>query len=184
MYKSCFSAKAEQEIKEFCKNSVNKDKMFKNETEARNWYLQNYQDGMQVCNLYDCPIKTAKEFYGKVNEQTIKKALEQIPYYSENKEGANLLGCSEEYLYISNHCDYLKTKKQSLDNFSSICQTVGFSKESLKDYFNLNCEQNTTAEELDKIWDEVKKLPKGNLCKKYCNIATNFDDKEEETHGV
>ena len=86
MYKSCFSAKAEQEIKEFCKNSVNKDKMFKNETEARNWYLQNYQDGMQVCNLYDCPIKTAKEFYGKVNEQTIKKALEQIPYYSENKD--------------------------------------------------------------------------------------------------
>ena len=81
---------SEEDFKEFCENSVNKDKMFKNETEARNWYLQNYQDGMQVCNLYDCPIKTAKEFYGKVNEQTIKKALEQ------NKELGDLYETDEK----------------------------------------------------------------------------------------
>ena len=178
-----FSARAEQEIKKFCEKAVNEGKFCENEEEARDWYLSNFYG--YFCSLYDCPIKTTKEFYNVVDDDTIKQALELIPYRYEYHEGANLLACSEEYLYLSSLCDCIKQGKLSSKDYAALCQTLGFSIDTLEDYFNFSLNANCVCryyKHINKIWESAKELPKGCVCQKYCNIQTNFENKEVKTN--
>lgn len=166
---------------------------FKNVKELINEVVDDllYGDG-QMANsseLFECPVKTAKEFFGQINENTIKQAWDAIPHNCGPRDRdlriCEYLGYAQYVYYLSNKCGYCKslmTKKSitgvDVIKLASLVQTLDLPKQVYLDYLDYMDSHFDTVRFFDKekLWEEAKKAPKGMICKNFCKQEKCFED--------
>ena len=146
--------------------------------------------------LFACPIKTAKEFFEQINENTIKQAWDTIPHHcgprNNNLRTCEYLGYAKYLYYLSNKCGYYrslmtKTSITGVDviNLASLIQTLDLPKQVYLDCLDYMVSHFDTIRFFDKdrIWERAKHSPKGQTCNDFCKQEICFSplpQREEE----
>ena len=86
----------------------------------------------------ECPIKISEKYFGKVNEDTIKKAFQNIDWTDYNKS-AELLAVDKINVYLNSKCKYLNLSYDAINELSlsviiNIFRTLGLSREIYLDF--------------------------------------------------
>lgn len=118
----------------------------------------------------ECPIKIAEKYFGKVNENTIKKAFQNIDWADYNK-GAELLAVDKVNVYLNSKCKYLNLSYDAINELSlsvivNIFKTLGLSKEIFLDFINscyFNSEQ-ISIKDAEMLWNCGQNIAKGTIC--------------------
>lgn len=142
-------------------------------------YLQNKVALNGLCSIMECPVKYAKETWGKANKVQIKKAIDNLRV--KCSECPKLSVCDGKYFFVQNTCMFVQhfvrqesTNGISIIYFANHLQTLSISEEFFKNCLNyLYADISDNKEYCHKLWNVAKDLPKGLMCKYCCNFKTD-----------
>ena len=143
---------------------------------SRKLCLQEFTDNL--LDDLECPVKIAEKFYGKVDNETIKKAFMNVDWL-EYMVAAELLAVNEVNAYLHHKCrfchtDIDKVNELSLLMIANIFNTLNLSKEDFLDYINCYIGFNTIRrQEVENIWDSALSFKLGTVCQHCFELYSN-----------
>ncbi len=164
----------------FSQNDENKASIEQCEKIAADCFLQNKSQMLGICSISECPVNTAKEYYGKATEETIQRAMYSTMDLCENCHLAqNCEGCY--YNFLQNTCGFIRKISLNIEEgvndfvlLANYVQTFNFDK-SLYLYIISKKLPNCTeiSPFIERAWNVALDLPHGHSCKIYCGCSTD-----------
>lgn len=181
--------KVKQEIEKYCDDYVkyhltNFPKNYSSEEECRKEAFDFFVNEYSQAELLECPIKTAKEFFEKVNEDTITEALNMISFTYDycDLDICKHAGYSTEMLYLMSHCTYYKDLMQKsfvptikLEILANLIQTFNMTEQVFSDCLDFISGYDKSFDK-QKCWEAAKNLSKGQSCRHFCSQKIQFDN--------
>jgi len=161
--------------------------------EAEKYYLYDEDMGLaSSSDLFECPVKVAKEFFGQINEYTIKQAWDTIPHGCVNCFGelsfCEYTGYTLFLFYLSGKCGYYnnlskRTSMARLDVIilANLIQTLDLPQKVFLDCLDyMSCHFDAlSCFDKYRLWEESKRSHKGDVCRCFCNQETDFNSSPE-----
>lgn len=152
--------------------------------EARKLCLDEFTENL--LHEFECPVKIAEKFYGKVNQDTIEKAFKNVNL-QEYYINAELLAVDKVNAYINSKCKFCQTDTDKVNRLSllmiaNIFNTLGLSKEHFSNYIDCYISyDNTFRQEVEDLWESALNLKKGTICQYCCVNCRPFFDVDEDS---
>ncbi len=123
-----------------------------------------------ISNEFECPIKIAKKYFGKIDTNSIKKVFKNVDWTDYYKT-ADLLAVDKINAYLNSKCKYCNINYATINELSTlivvnIYKTLGISEEIFLDFIN-SCywDSNIIDEKIaKKLWDYGQNMSNGTIC--------------------